>query len=81
MSAERVWLCWSFEQACPHIESEADGLRANLRAFVANRPVSYVPIVVFESDAAAQAFADKLRSEFRSRYDALCEKRDEHGHS
>ncbi len=75
MSAERCWLCWSFDQACPHIESEAEGLRTNLRAFVANRPVSYVPIAVFADHEAARAFADTLRGEFSKRYDAKCQER------
>jgi hypothetical protein len=75
MSAERVWLCWSFDQACPHIESETEGLRTNLRAFVANRPVSYIPIAVFQSDEEARAFAEELRAEFRARYDAKSQER------
>ncbi len=75
MSAERVWLCWSFEQSCPHIESEADALRTNLRAFVLNRPVSYVPIAVFLNEDAARAFADQLRCEFEKRYEATGQER------
>lgn len=69
MSGGRVWLCWSFSQCAPHIEEEGEGLRINLRAFILNRPVDYVPIGVFDSVEAAGEFADKLRAEFEKRYD------------
>ncbi len=75
MSGERFWLCWSFDQACPHIESEVEGLRSNLQAFVLNRPVSYIPIAVFQSDAEARAFAEELRAEFSARYAAKSQER------
>ena len=70
MSAERVWFCWSFEQCCPHIETEAAGVRTNLRAFIENRPVSYVPIGVFDSMEAAHEFGQRLREQLEQRYDA-----------
>ena len=70
MSAGRVWLCWSFSQCAPHIEDEDEGLRTNLRAFAENRPVDYVPIAVFASRAAAQAFVEAKRAAFERRYDA-----------
>jgi hypothetical protein len=64
----RVWLCWSFSQCAPHIESEADGLRSNIRAFLENRAVDYVPIAVFDSDEEAHNFLKAKRSLFEGKY-------------
>jgi hypothetical protein len=70
MDTERVWLCWSFRQACPHIEREAEGLRVNLEAFALNRPVDYVPIAIFNSREEASAFVAKLSDVMQQRFDA-----------
>ena len=70
MRAERHWLCWSFQQAMPHIESEAEGVRKNLRAFQANRPVDFVPIAVFHSHDEAMAFASTLHDAMARRQEA-----------
>ena len=67
MKLERYWLCWSFRQACSHIESEAEGLRANIQAFQEDRAVDYVPIGVFPSYEAARDGARRLRAEFERR--------------
>ncbi|TXH17576.1 MAG: hypothetical protein E6R03_03630 [Hyphomicrobiaceae bacterium] len=67
----RWWLCWSFRQACPHIETEAEGLRTNLEAFADNRAVDYVPIGVFQSLEEAGATADRLRAVMQERNEAL----------
>lgn len=71
MSAERVWLCWSPSQCATHIESEEDGLRINLRAFVENRPVNYIPIAVFASRDEAHVFFEAHREQFEQRYNAM----------
>lgn len=70
MRVERFWLCWSFSQACPHIESEVVGIETNLQAFLNNRPVDYVPIGVFESEEAAARFADAVHHRFNQRHHA-----------
>lgn len=66
---ERWWLCWSSRQACLHIESEAEGLQTNIRAFQENRPVDYVPIAVFDNMEAASNFAGRLRGMMCQRHD------------
>jgi hypothetical protein len=69
MSAGRVWLCWSPSQQSVHIETEAEGCKTNLRAFVLNRPIDYVPLAVFPNREAASEFARQIqdiRNERRS---------------
>ena len=61
MSAERVWLCWSPSQQAVHIESEAEGCKTNLRAFVLNQPTDYVPLAVFPNREAACEFAQQVQ--------------------
>lgn len=62
MSAERVWLCWSPSQQAVHIESEAEGCKTNLRAFVLNQPIDYVPLAVFPNREAASEFARQIQA-------------------
>ena len=61
MSARRVWLCWSPSQQAFHIETEADGLKINLRAFVENRPVDFIPIAIFGSRKSANKFTEQIK--------------------
>lgn len=61
MSAERVWLCWSPTEQAVHIESEAEGCKTNLRAFVLNRPIDFVPLAVFPNQEAAREFARQIQ--------------------
>jgi hypothetical protein len=70
MNSERYWLCWSFRQARPHIEREAEGLRVNLEAFTQNRAVDYVPIAIFNSREEASAFVAKLSEVMQQRFEA-----------
>ena len=67
MNSSRIWICYSFEQDCVHIEEEDIGLEINLRAFAQNRPVSYIPLAVFSSIAAASECAERLREIARER--------------
>ena len=76
MSAERVWLCWSASQQAVHIEYESEGCRTNLRAFVLNRPIDYVPLAVFPNREAASQFARKLQ-EVRDKRQREGERREE----
>lgn len=71
MNTERIWVCWSFEQGCFHIEPEERGLQINLQAFVLNNPVSYVPIGVFDSHEAASEFCDRWREEANKRLEQI----------
>ena len=73
--AGRVWLCWSFSQCAPHIESEADGLRTNLQAFLENRSVDFVPIGIFDNDEQAQEFFEAKRAFFEAKYNAHRDRR------
>ena len=59
---ERWWACYSFRQHAVHLETEADGLANNLRAFQLNRPVDFVPLAVFEDREAAQSFLRSVQS-------------------
>jgi len=61
MSTGRVWLCWSGSQQAVHIEFEAEGCKTNMRAFVLNRPIDYVPLAVFPNRAAASEFARQIQ--------------------
>jgi hypothetical protein len=54
--SERWWACYSFRQHAVHLETEAEGLATNLRAFQLNRPVDFVPLSVFDTHEAARAF-------------------------
>jgi hypothetical protein len=66
VSAGRFWLCWSPSQQAVHIEDEADGCENNLRAFVLNQPVDFVPLAVFDTHNAASKFALHIQ-EMRNR--------------
>ena len=63
----RFWLCWSPQQNCFHIESEAEGLRTNQDAFAEDSKVDYVPIGIFHSREAADATASRFRDEMEQR--------------
>ena len=58
---ERWWACYSFRQHAVHLETEAEGLATNLRAFQLNRPVDFVPLAVFDSHEAARAFLREVQ--------------------
>ena len=62
--AERValWvLLWSQSQRALHVEPLAEMLRSNLRAFIANRSMDYVPLFI-GSDDACRAAAYRVRA-------------------
>lgn len=61
MSAERVWLCWSASQQAVDVRDESESCEANLRAFVLNQPVDYVPLAVFPNREAAREFARQIQ--------------------
>ena len=61
MNGDRVWLCWSCRQQVVHVETESDGCRTNLRAFILNRHTDYVPLAVFPNREAASAFARQIQ--------------------
>ncbi len=76
MSAERVWLCWSASQQAVHVETESDGCKSNLRAFVLNQPTDYVPLAIFPNREAASAFARQIQ-EIRDKQQRECERSEE----
>ena len=68
----KVWvLMWSQPQGMLHIETLAEMLRSNLRAFIANRPMDYVALLIGNYDdcrAAAnevQVLKDRVAAEGR----------------
>lgn len=63
----RVWLCWSPQQNCLHIEPETEGLRTNQEALVRNTKVDYIPIGIFGNDQAAREAAHAIRPKLRER--------------
>lgn len=69
MSAERVWLCWSASQQAVHIETEVEGYKTNLRAFVLNQPIDYVPLAVFSDAEVASEFAWQIQDIRNKRQD------------
>ena len=58
----RWWACYSFRQHAVHVESEAEGLETNLRAFRLNRPVDFVPLAVFDDREAASEFLRSVQA-------------------
>ncbi len=61
MSTGRVWLCWSPSQQAVHVEDEGEGCKNNLRAFVLNQPVDFVPLAVFKTRAAANKLVRQIQ--------------------
>ena len=58
----KVWvLMWSQQQGMLHIETLAEMLRSNLRAFIANRSMDFVPLFI-GSDDACRAAAYRVRA-------------------
>ena len=61
MSAERVWLCWSPTQQAVDVRDEAESCEMNLRAFVLNQPVGFIPLAVFDNRDEARKFASQVQ--------------------
>ena len=53
---ERWWACYSFRQNSVNLETEAEALATNLRAFQLNSPVEFVPLAVFTDEGSARDF-------------------------
>ena len=58
----KVWvLMWSQQQGMLHTETLAEMLRSNLRAFIANLSMDFVPLFI-GSDDACRAAAYRVRA-------------------
>ena len=60
MQVESHALLWSHSQHALHVEPLAEMLRSNLRAFIANRSMDYVPLFI-GSDDACRAAANEVQ--------------------
>ena len=56
VAAPRWWACYSFRQQAVHVESEAESLATNLRAFKNDRAVDFVPLAAFSTEVEAREF-------------------------
>ena len=61
MQVESHALLWSHSQHALHVEPLAEMLRSNLRAFIANRSMDFVPLFI-GSDDACRAAAYRVRA-------------------